>query len=150
MTVAPETFDTRMLRWVQTSPRGDRVLYQALGKIWIKDLPDGKPRRLTRQDDHSEIYPSFSRDGRSVVYTTWDDRELGTIRVAPAAGGDGRAVVERPGHYVEPVFSPDGKQIVYRRTGGGPLRTQTFSGSPGVYSVPAAGGGQPPSTPSRS
>jgi len=141
--VAPDTFDTRMLRWVQTSPRGDRVLYQALGKIWIKDLPDGKPRRLTRQDDHFEMYPSFSRDGRSVVYTTWDDRELGTIRVAPASGGAGRVVVDRPGHYVEPVFSPDGKQIVYRRTGGGGLRTPAFSSAPGVYHVPAAGGGEP-------
>ena len=141
--VAPDIFDTRMLRWVQTSPRGDRVLYQALGRIWIRDLPDGTPRRLTRQSDHFEIYPSFSRDGRSVVYTTWDDRELGTVRVAPASGGAGRVVVDRPGHYVEPVFSPDGKQIVYRRTGGGYLRTPAFSSEPGVYRVPIDGGGKP-------
>jgi len=138
--VAPEKLDTKMLRWVQTSPRGDRVLYQTLGRIWIKELPDGTPRRLTRQDDHEELFPSFSRDGRSVVYTTWDDRELGTIRVAPAGGGAGRAVVDKPGHYVEPAFSPDGKQIVFRRTGGGGLRNPAFSNDPGIYRVPAGGG----------
>ncbi|HYU31351.1 MAG TPA: amidohydrolase family protein [Thermoanaerobaculia bacterium] len=143
--VAPDTFDTRMLRWVQNSPGGDRVLYQALGHIWIKDLPNGAPRRLTKQDDHFELYPSFSRDGRSVVYTTWDDQKLGTVRVAPAAGGEGKVVVSRPGHYVEPVFTPDGKQIVYRRIEGGDLITPAFSNDPGVYRVPAAGGGKPPS-----
>jgi imidazolonepropionase-like amidohydrolase/Tol biopolymer transport system component len=140
VTVAPEKFDTKMLRWVQTSPRGDRVLPETLGKIWLKDLPEGKPRRLTRQNDHLEIYPSFSRDGRSVAYTTWDDRKLGTVRVAPAAGGEGRAVVDRPGHYVEPVFTPDGKQIVYRRIAGGYLRTPAHSHERGVYRVPAGGG----------
>jgi imidazolonepropionase-like amidohydrolase len=50
--------------------------------------------------------------------------------------------VDRPGHYVEPVFTPDGKQIVYRRIEGGNLRTAAFSNEPGVYRV-AAGGGEP-------
>ena len=30
---------------------GDRVVYQALGKIWVRDLPKGTPRRLTT--DHA-------------------------------------------------------------------------------------------------
>ncbi|HBL27229.1 MAG TPA: amidohydrolase [Acidobacteria bacterium] len=140
VTVAPETFDTRMLRWVQTSPQGDRVVYQTLGYLWIKDLPNGTPRRLTRQSDHSELYPSFSRDGRFVVYTTWNDRTLATVRVVPATGGEGRVVVDRPGHYVEPVFTPDGRQIVYRRIEGGGLTTPAWSGDLGIYRVPAAGG----------
>jgi imidazolonepropionase-like amidohydrolase/Tol biopolymer transport system component len=140
VTVAPDRFDTRMLRWAEVSPGGDRVVYQALGHLWIKDLPNGTPRRLTRQNDHFEYFPSFSRDGRSIVYTTWDDRELGRVRVAPAGGGEGRLVIDRPGHYLEPVFTPDGRQIVYRRGEGGFLRSPLFSSDPGVYRVPAAGG----------
>ncbi len=116
------------------------MVFQALGHLWIRDLPDGKPRRLTRAqtDDHVELYPSFSRDGRSIVYTTWDDHELGSVRVVSAAGGAGRVVTREPGHYVEPVFSPDGEQVVYRKVTGGFLRTSTWSREPGIYS----GGGR--------
>ena len=138
--VAPRTFDTKMLRWVDVSPKGDRVVYQALGHLWIRNLPDGTPRRLTKQSDHWELYPSFSRDGRSVVYTSWDDDKLGTIRVVPADGGEGRVVVGQPGHYVEPAFTPDGRQIVYRKIEGGFIRTPDWSLEPGVYRVAAAGG----------
>ena len=140
--VAPQTFETKMLRWVEVSPKGDRVVYQALGHLWIRDLPNGTPRRLTRQNDHFELYPSFSRDGRQVVYTTWDDDKLATVRVVPVAGGEGRVVVSQPGHYTAPVFTPDGKQIVFEKVRGGFTRTDAWSREPGIYRVPV-GGGEP-------
>jgi Tol biopolymer transport system component len=62
--VAPQNFDVKMLRWVEVSPRGNQVLYQALGYVYVKDLPNGTPRRLTKQNEHFEFYPSWSRDGR--------------------------------------------------------------------------------------
>ncbi|HVG48832.1 MAG TPA: hypothetical protein VM899_11940, partial [Rubellimicrobium sp.] len=138
--VAPKSFETRMLRWVNVSPKGDRVVYQALGHLWVRDLPNGKPRRLTRQTDHWEIFPAFSRDGRQVVYTTWDDDKLGTVRVVAADGGEGRVVVKQPGQYVEPAFTPDGKQIVYRQVSGGFVRSSAWSLAPGIYRVAAGGG----------
>ncbi|HEV7671124.1 MAG TPA: amidohydrolase family protein [Thermoanaerobaculia bacterium] len=138
--VAPQRFPLKMLRWVQVAPRGDRVVYQALGKLWIRDLPNGTPRRLTAQNDEVEMAPSFSRDGRSIVYTTWDDTALGSVRVVPAIGGESRKVTSTPGHYAEPTFSPDGKQIVYRRISGGFLRTSAWSNDLGVWRVPALGG----------
>ena len=131
--VAPETFDVKMLRWVQVSPAGDRVIYQALGHLWVRDLPDGSPRRLTGQEDHFELYPSFSRDGKRIVYTTWNDETLGSIRVVSADGGEGDAVTTTPGHYYEPVFSPDGKTIVYRKGGGGFVTSPLYSKEPGLY-----------------
>ena len=138
--VAPKTFDVRMLRWVGVSPKGDRVVYQALGHLWVRDLPNGKPRRLTTQNDHFEFYPSFSRDGRSVAYTTWDDDKMGTVRVVSVEGGESRVLTRVQGHYVEPVFAPDGKQVVYRKIQGGFLRPETWSMEPGVYRVGANGG----------
>ena len=138
--VAPQNFDVKMLRWVEVSPRGGQVLYQALGYVWVKDLPNGTPRRLTKQTDHFEFYPSWSRDGKWIVYTTWNDETFGTIRVAPAAGGEGRVVTQKPGHYIEPEFSPDGSRIVYRTTSDGFLRANVWATEQAIYVVPTAGG----------
>ena len=138
--VAPDTFDVRMIRWARPSPDGTKVVFEALGNLWIRDLPTGTARRLTRQTDHFELYPNWSRDGRSIVYTTWDDQALGSVRVVPVSGGVGRIVTSRPGHYVEPVFSPDGRTVVYRATGGGSLMSGLWTRDPGVYRIPTAGG----------
>ncbi|MCM2317577.1 MAG: amidohydrolase, partial [Thermoanaerobaculia bacterium] len=138
--VAPESFDVKMLRWVEVSPRGNQVLYQALGHIYLRDLPGGTPRRLTKQNDHFEFYPSWSRDGRSIVYVTWNDETFGSIRIAPAAGGEGRVVTQKPGHYVEPSFSPDGSKVVYRTISDGFLTSGMWSKDIGIHVIPAAGG----------
>ncbi len=138
--VAPEKFNVKMLRWVQVSPKGDKVVYQALGHLYVRDLPNGTPRRLTKQTQHTELYPSFSRDGKSLVYTTWDDEALGSIRVVPVTGGEGKVVSAKPGHYVEPALSPDGKAIVYRAIGGGYLRSGLYSRGQGLFVMPASGG----------
>ena len=140
--VAPDRFDVKMLRWTQVAPAGDKVVYQALGYLYIRDLPDGTPHRVTRQTDHFEYYPSFSRDGKRIVYTTFDDQQLGSVRIVSASGGAGRVISDKPGHYVEPCFSPDGKTVVYRRVEGGWLRSPRWSREPGVYQIPATGGAE--------
>ncbi|WP_224368553.1 amidohydrolase family protein [Hyalangium versicolor] len=138
--VAPDRFPVKMLRWVQVSPQGDRVVYQALGNLYVRELPNGTPRRLTKQTDHFEMFPSFSRDGRSIVYTTWDDEKYGSIRVAPASGGEGQVVSAQPGFYREPAFSPDGRFIVYRAGGGGYLLPGQWSHEQGLYVIGRNGG----------
>jgi imidazolonepropionase-like amidohydrolase/Tol biopolymer transport system component len=142
--VAPKNFDVKMLRWVRTSPNGKQVLYQTLGYVYVKDLPNGTPRRLTKQTDHFEFYPSWSRDGKSIVYVTWNDEKFGSVRVAPVVastgGGEGRAVTAKPGHYIEPQFSPDGSKIVYRTTSDGYLRPNLYANETAIYVIPTAGG----------
>jgi imidazolonepropionase-like amidohydrolase/Tol biopolymer transport system component len=138
--VAPSSYPVKMLRWASVSPNGKQVAYGALGYLYIRDLPTGTPHRLTKQTDHFEWYPAWSRDGKSIVYTTWNDQTLGTIRVAPAIGGEGRVVTDKPGHYIEPAFSPDGSKVVYRTTSDGYLRSALWSRETGIYVVPSSGG----------
>ncbi|ACY13099.1 amidohydrolase family protein [Haliangium ochraceum] len=142
--VAPERFHTRMLRSVQVAPDGSAAVYQALGHIYLVDLangqPKGAPRRLTRDDDVFEFYPSFSRDGRSIVYVAWSDERLGSVRMIARRGGRSRTLTSQPGHYVEPVLSPDGKHLVYRKVGASSVRAQSYTHDTGLYALSLAGG----------
>lgn len=133
--VAPESFDIKMIRWAQKSPDGKNIVYQALGKLYVKDLKSGKVKRLTKQNDHDEYYPRYSNDGKEIVYTTWNDQDLGTIRIVSAGGGKGKVISKNPGHYVEPSFSLDGELVTYRKVTGGYLLSPKWSVEPGLYVV---------------
>ncbi len=138
--VAPDRFDVRLLRWVTVSPDQRRVVYTALGKLYLRDLPNGTPRRLTAGGRGLELFPSWSPDGATIAYATWDDDSLGAIRTVGVDGRPGRTLTARRGHYVTPRYSPDGKQVVFRRTGGDQLRGPGSSRDPGIYRVSTAGG----------
>lgn len=137
--VAPVRFTARMLRGVRVSPNGRQAVFNAVGQVWVCDLPQGTPRRLTPAGSFA-YFPSFSPDGRQVVYVAWTDDGLGRICVTPTAGGASRVVVSEPGHYLDPCFSPDGRLIVYRKTRGGLLTAPTHGHDPGIYLVAADGG----------
>lgn len=141
--VAPDKFAVHQLRDAQVSPDGRRVVYSALGSLYVKDLPDGAPRRLTKQDEAFELAPSWARDGKSLVYATWRDDTQGTIRRLDIASGKDTVLVKEPGKYLEPRLSPDGKQLVYRKIRGGGLTNPWHSLDTGLYLVAADGSGKP-------
>src|SRR4051794_13809540 len=127
------SFDVKMTRFAHASPDGRRVVYEALGNLWVKDIGgSAPPRRLTRSDER-EAYPVWSRDGRQIAYVTWDDDKAGAIKVVGATGGVGRTVTPQPGYYREPAFSPDGRMITYRKGSDGFLATPLWGQDPGIY-----------------
>ena len=138
--VAPQDVTVKMVRWAQMSPDGTHVLFEALGHLWIRDVAAGAARRLTGQNEHFEVWPSFSPDGNEIVYATWDDQDLGTLRVISVLGGQGRVVSREPGHYLEPRFSPDGRMLVYRKGTDGYVASGAWSNDPGIYIAPLSGG----------
>lgn len=135
------SFQPRMIRDVATSADGRTLIFHAVGKLWRKSLPDGMPVRLTSNQDVFEYQPSFSADGRSLLYTTWSDDELGQIWLRDANGrGAGRKISSDKGFYYSPRLSPDGKWITYAKTAGGSLTGSLWSGERGIYVMPAGGG----------
>ena len=138
--VAPASFKTTMPRFAAVSPDGRRAVFESLGKLYVKSLPDGAPRRLTGGGDDFEFFPSWSRDGRRIAYVSWNDENLGAVRTISASGGSARTVTREPGHYRRPRFSPNGRTIVFEKGAGGYLTSGDWSEAPGVYRVAAGGG----------
>ncbi|GAA6204600.1 amidohydrolase family protein [Thalassotalea sp. SU-HH00458] len=139
-----DNVDIKMLRDVEVSPDGRKVVFESLGHIYIQSIAKGKTtgkaKRLTRQKAHFELNPSFSRDGRKVVFATWDDNKLGAIRVVSTRGGKGKVITDEPGKYIEPSFSPDGKTVVYRKVSGGAILDPKWGLNAGIYTVATKGG----------
>jgi imidazolonepropionase-like amidohydrolase/Tol biopolymer transport system component len=136
---APDEFTARVIRHAITSPDEKLIVFSAVGYLWKKALPNGKPVRLT-QDTDFEFEPSFSPDGKEIVYVTWNDEKLGEVRRVPLAGGKSIALNREKGIFRNPSFSPDGKTILVRKEGGNNDQGHTFSVRPGIYLLPSAGG----------
>ena len=139
--VAPDSFETRMVRNAEISPDGSAVVFESAGRLYVQALPNGKPERLTRdEDDHFEYAPSWSRDGRHIVFVTWNDQTLGQVHRVKANGGRSTQLSEEPGHYHAPRFSPNGEFIVLEISSGGWLTSPDWSMEPGVFRMPSGGG----------
>lgn len=139
--VAPDSFRTKMPRYVAVSPDNKRVVFESLGKLYVNLLPNGTPTRLTQtKGQEMELFPSWSRDGQKLVYVEWTDAGLGRIRTLAANGSGGKVVTAEPGHYRRPRFSPDGQTIVFEKGVGGYLLSELRSDNPGIYRIPTAGG----------
>lgn len=111
---AEETITARMIRWPVFSPDGESLVFVAFGHLYWMQLPDGEPRRVTRQTGR-EFAPSFSADGRQLAFTRWRDEDGGALQLVNWQGGrPGRLSTryESPTQLVNPAWSPDGTQIV--------------------------------------
>ncbi|MBV8205470.1 MAG: PD40 domain-containing protein [Acidobacteria bacterium] len=110
------TVKARLIRWPAASPDGKRVVFSSLNRLYIMELPNGTPRRLTASSEN-EFMPAWSPDGRWIAYVTWSGAEGGNIYRIAAEAADGKAapqkLSERPAYYSDPVYSPDGSKIAF-------------------------------------
>ena len=104
------TLTVRQIRGARPSANGKRLVFSALDRLWITDLPAGTPKRLTNSDlgEHS---PVWSPDGRYIAYVSWTE-EGGDIWRIPAAGGRPEKLTRQSAFYDEIAYSPNGSRIV--------------------------------------
>jgi len=137
--VAPEEFDIKVIRQLVTAPDGKTVVFNALGSLWQSTVPNGKPKRIT-EEGVLGFEPSFSPDGKSIVYVTWEDEDLGQLMKMNLASNATTVLNETKGIYRTPRFNPEGTKIVYRKEGGNTNQGFVHTKEPGLYLIDADGG----------
>lgn len=80
---------------------------------------DGRDRVQLTDNDHDDLAPAFSPDGRSLVWWTRGNRQPGIYRLDLTAAGLPAGAPRRVvGEGIDPTWSPDGEQIAYAASGG--------------------------------
>jgi Tol biopolymer transport system component len=124
------------------SPDGRKLAFTVLDRLYVMDYPKGTPKRLTTHE-FVEAQPSWSRDGKSIVFISWAPQGGQLYKVA-AVGGAVQQLTKIPALYQTPVFDNDGNRILFLRS-----KTQKYKeavesgyddGEEELCWMPAAGG----------
>jgi Tol biopolymer transport system component/cytosine/adenosine deaminase-related metal-dependent hydrolase len=115
----------------QVSPDGKHVAFDLVTAIWTVPVAGGDAVRLTG-DDTDATQPSWSPDGRTLVFQAYRDGNyhLYTMR---SDGSGLRQLTSGPYDHREPKFSPDGTAIAFSSDRGG-------TGTYGVFTLDVATG----------
>ncbi len=127
----PGKVTVRAIREVAYAPDGRSVVFQALGHLWRKMLPDGKPTRLTNGES-LEFDPVYSRDGRNIAFVEWNDERKAQLRMVSLDGTRSRTLLANAGVLRSPAFSHDGTKLLYEISEGDRC-LGGHEGAPGLY-----------------
>jgi len=133
-TVFQESFTSKMIKDVQTSPDGKSIVFTSLGHIYKKELPNGTPKRITSLTDF-EAEPSFSPDGKFIVFVTWNDANLGAIYKVKTDGSGLQKLTSKKGIYRTPSYDNTGGKITYRKEGGNGDQGYDYTKKTGIYTM---------------
>ena len=98
------------------SPDGKKLAFTVLNRLYVMDIPNGTPRRLTNFD-FTEAQPVWSPDGNSLVFTTWSSAEGGHLYKVPVATRNAtpQRLTKVPAVYIHPAWSYKQDRIAFMR-----------------------------------
>jgi len=103
--------DIRAILHPNLSPDGKHLAFSAVDRVWVMELPSGKPRRLT-SSNVGEFFPVWSPDGQSITYCTWDDTQGGGIYRMSVNGTSGpQRLTTDDLYYASVSYSLDGTKL---------------------------------------
>ncbi len=117
------------------SPDGSQLAFTALQKLYVMDMPDGTPQRVTNSE-MTEAHPSWSPDGKYLVYVTWDQDNGGDVwKVEPNARRPRpQKLTNESDFYINPAWSYNSDRIVFAK--GSKYDYATTSSSFGIFFIP--------------
>ncbi|MFZ1705444.1 MAG: amidohydrolase family protein [Saprospiraceae bacterium] len=134
--VFEEENEVKVLRNVTISPDGKKIVFSALGKLYISENYTSPKQLFEGQDLEAEA--SFNPKGDQMVYVTWNDEKLGQIRLHHFTTNKTDILTKDPAIYRTPSFSPDGKSITYRKEGGNGHQGYVNGLEAGIYTMDVA------------
>lgn len=98
------------------SPNGKWLAFTVLNDLYIQELPNGEPKKLTNSSA-TEAQPAWSPDGKKLVYVSWNAEEGGAIHSVDPFARRFRPekLTNKTGIYTNPVFNTSGSRIVAYR-----------------------------------
>jgi hypothetical protein len=114
-------FTVTQIRDAVVSPDGKQVAFTALNRLYVYDLPNGTPKRVT-SNNFTEAQPTWSPDGSQLAWVTWENNG-GHLYKKNLKVKDAKVIrlTSTPGLYTEPAWSFNNNRIVFFRGA-----TQTF------------------------
>ncbi|MBR9918771.1 amidohydrolase family protein [bacterium] len=125
-----DEFKARFLRWYALSPDGKKAAFQAIGRIWVMEVPNGTPKRLTKDFESFEFAPSWSPDSKFIAFSSWHDTDGGELWKAEVRNSRLTKLTKEPGEYLHPNWSEDGSKIVAIKGSGTTNRGRTWAWNP--------------------
>jgi len=113
--IRPRTVDAgdNLTGW-GISSTGKRAVLEARGDIWTVPVKHGTPRNLTRSDNATERYPSWSPDGKWISYVSDADGEYEYYVTQSDGKGEPRQLTDGDKtFFFGATWSPDSDEIAY-------------------------------------
>lgn len=110
------TFTVTQIRDAKVSPDGKRVAFTALNRLYVMDLPNGTPKRVSNFN-FTEAQPTWSPDGSQLAWSSWETKGGNIYKYnfkakAPAV----QKLTTELGVYTELAWSYKSNRIAFSQT----------------------------------